>query len=364
VEEERSSPTYGTDAPLSPIRWYSRSAFEGFIAAAGEQRTRLKATIADAEERSGADLRRTMDGAGAPGVRARFDLAGRRVGPRDPQTDERPDASTSTTTTLPLVEVQRVVVELSETTRQLETTEGDLAARKDELADIRAALTRTEADLESNRAEFVKVQARVRSRAAAVYVQSGSRPLVPSVISNRQHLESGETYASAANAVDNALVDRLGEVRDALLRDRDERNSTRDELEQSIAELETLRDRLTALKTEQQALLDRWGAVPVMGTASLSAEQITAWFASTKIAPRLPPGLAVDDLARFDIEEGALAGAKGDVAFAQSIVETGSFTEFEGYNFSGIGVCDSCTGGYLFDAAKDGVRAQMQLLRS
>jgi Mannosyl-glycoprotein endo-beta-N-acetylglucosaminidase len=68
--------------------------------------------------------------------------------------------------------------------------------------------------------------------------------------------------------------------------------------------------------------------------------------------------------AELYVEEGALAGVKGDIAFAQSIIETGSFTEFHGFNFSGIGVCDSCTGGYLFGAARDGVRAQMQLLRS
>ena len=53
-----------------------------------------------------------------------------------------------------------------------------------------------------------------------------------------------------------------------------------------------------------------------------------------------------------------------NLAFAQSVVETASFSVAAGNNYSGMGVCDSCTGGYSFPTPLDGVRAQMQLLRN
>jgi hypothetical protein len=55
---------------------------------------------------------------------------------------------------------------------------------------------------------------------------------------------------------------------------------------------------------------------------------------------------------------------RGDLAFAQAIVETGGFRVAAGNNYSGIGVCDTCTGGYAFATPLDGVRAQIQLLRN
>src|SRR5947209_18071481 len=64
------------------------------------------------------------------------------------------------------------------------------------------------------------------------------------------------------------------------------------------------------------------------------------------------------------VEEGTAEHVRGDLAFAQAIVETGSFAVAAGNNFSGIGVCDSCTGGYAFPTPRDGVRAQIQLLRN
>jgi len=57
------------------------------------------------------------------------------------------------------------------------------------------------------------------------------------------------------------------------------------------------------------------------------------------------------------------------VAFAQSIVETGSFS-FPSYgqltaqdnNFAGIGACDTCASGWSFPDADTGVLGQLELL--
>ena len=62
---------------------------------------------------------------------------------------------------------------------------------------------------------------------------------------------------------------------------------------------------------------------------------------------------------------------RGDIAFAQSIVETAWFN-YPDYglvrpsdnNFAGIGACSSCGTGFGFTSALNGVRAQLQLLRN
>ncbi|HLY81744.1 MAG TPA: glucosaminidase domain-containing protein, partial [Acidimicrobiales bacterium] len=60
---------------------------------------------------------------------------------------------------------------------------------------------------------------------------------------------------------------------------------------------------------------------------------------------------------------------RSDVAFAQSVIETGYFAFPVGgqvagadNNFAGIGACDSCSHGWTFPDARTGVSAQIQLL--
>ena len=63
-------------------------------------------------------------------------------------------------------------------------------------------------------------------------------------------------------------------------------------------------------------------------------------------------------------------GVRADIAFAQSMLETGGFSFPAGgqvrgtdNNFAGMGACDSCNGGLRFPDARTGVRAQLQQLR-
>lgn len=62
------------------------------------------------------------------------------------------------------------------------------------------------------------------------------------------------------------------------------------------------------------------------------------------------PGTSVDQLAALYVREGQDEGVRGDVAFAQSIVETGFFgfpaggqVQAGDFNFAGIRACDSCS---------------------
>jgi hypothetical protein len=75
-------------------------------------------------------------------------------------------------------------------------------------------------------------------------------------------------------------------------------------------------------------------------------------------------GITIDELAAIYIQEGLAENVRGDLAFAQSIVETGSFTANGPNNFAGLGACDSCTSMTSFPTPRDGVRAQIQHLRN
>lgn len=108
--------------------------------------------------------------------------------------------------------------------------------------------------------------------------------------------------------------------------------------------------------------------VPVMGPCPrLTADLITWWFgASTRVPYNAT--VPVADLVRIFLEEGRAEGVRGDIAFAQSIVETGWFS-FPGRvpawanNFSGFGATDGSADYGIFPDARTGVRAQIQHLR-
>src|SRR5262249_5066824 len=159
-------------------------------------------------------------------------------------------------------------------------------------------------------------------RAVSVYVRAGSQPLVPALIDNSEDLSAGETYANAANSIDNTEIDAITRLEERLADDRAERVERRDELESREADLQQLESQLEGGLIEEQLLLEEWGAVPVMGASQLTADQIAGWFRSTGVRANLPASITVDDLAKLFVDEGALAGVKGDVAFAQSVIET------------------------------------------
>jgi hypothetical protein len=105
----------------------------------------------------------------------------------------------------------------------------------------------------------------------------------------------------------------------------------------------------------------------ILGPSVLSGGEMARWFASThrKAHTTVPmPQLANDYAAA-----GQQTHVRADLAFAQSVVETGFFSFPAGgqlvprdNNFAGIGACDTCAHGWTFPSALTGVTAQMQLL--
>jgi hypothetical protein len=98
-----------------------------------------------------------------------------------------------------------------------------------------------------------------------------------------------------------------------------------------------------------------------MGPATLTVDQMMAWFSAQSYHPRLGD-TSVAELAQIFLEEGGDENVRGDFAFAQAVVETGGFSAAPDDNYSGLGWCDTCAQGTTFPTPRDGVRAQIQLL--
>lgn len=105
---------------------------------------------------------------------------------------------------------------------------------------------------------------------------------------------------------------------------------------------------------------------PVLGKSRLTPEQIASWFARQGVTPTIVTPIL--DLARIFVDEGNAQNVRGDIAFAQSVLETGwfaysgSMVKATDNNYSGLGACDTCSRGAIFPTPADGVRAQIQHL--
>ena len=108
-------------------------------------------------------------------------------------------------------------------------------------------------------------------------------------------------------------------------------------------------------------------STPVMAPNRLSAGDLAGWYKSTGKTNHAT--VSVDTLASYFISEGGDEGVTGDVAFAQSMVETGYLAFSDRVppsynNFSGLGAVDGGSGAAQFPDARTGVRAQIQHLRA
>ena len=108
------------------------------------------------------------------------------------------------------------------------------------------------------------------------------------------------------------------------------------------------------------------GYTKIMGNAAATAEQMKAYLKAKN------PGAAqsVLDMVPLYLSEGRAEGVRGDIAFAQSCLETGNFT-FSGSavtlsqnNFCGMGVTANGMKGKFFDTSQLGIRAQVQHLKA
>ena len=122
--------------------------------------------------------------------------------------------------------------------------------------------------------------------------------------------------------------------------------------------------------TEAPDKPDTKGKTAIMGRAEATAAQMAAFCLSKNGSPRLP-SCTVEELASLFLTEGEAEGVRGDVAFAQSLHETGYFkyggiVTPEMNNFAGIGALNGNATGQAasFPDPRTGVRAQIQHLKA
>lgn len=104
----------------------------------------------------------------------------------------------------------------------------------------------------------------------------------------------------------------------------------------------------------------------IMGKSQASIEQMQAYI--KKVNPQVSD--SVTKMIPLYITEGSAEGVRGDIAFAQSCLETGNFTfnrsavTLDQNNFCGLGVNVTGKKGCSFKTAKEGIRAQIQHLQA
>jgi Mannosyl-glycoprotein endo-beta-N-acetylglucosaminidase len=243
----------------------------------------------------------------------------------------------------------------------------DLAAQLDRanarIADLDAQIAFTQQRLDETRAEITRYRNIVRERAAFIY-RHASAPQGIFDIPHIEQVSSGKHYAESATTADVGTIDdltRIANVIDANLHElqdtREGERVARDRVQSDKAALEAVTER-------QRKLLDEAGTITVMGDSTLTGEQIASWFESRGAHARLSGNTTISDLASLYVEEGAAEHVRGDIAFAQSILETGWFAHAVDNNYGGIGACDGCNGEIAFATPRDGVRGQIQMLRN
>ena len=141
------------------------------------------------------------------------------------------------------------------------------------------------------------------------------------------------------------------------------RADAQDRLERAVASRAQVRTaiRRAAVLPQPQGSL----TTPLLGLPRLTPADLASWFTATQ--HRAQTKVPIQFLAAWFIDEGRREGVRGDIAFAQAVLETGGFTNRDSVmvnNYAGIGHCDTCPAGYAFKTPQLGVRAQIQLLKS
>lgn len=112
------------------------------------------------------------------------------------------------------------------------------------------------------------------------------------------------------------------------------------------------------------------GLTPIMGSSVANAEQMRRYV--KKMNPEVED--SVIDMIPYYLSEGSAEGVRGDIAFAQSCLETGYFrfektgtgsaVTIDQNNFCGMGVTSLGIKGESFDTPQLGIRAQIQHLKA
>jgi hypothetical protein len=260
---------------------------------------------------------------------------------------------------------------------------GVAAAKKKEAAAQRQ-LKKLEATARRTQQRLDKTRALLRRAAAQAYIHAGNAQLMNAIsgyLNTTSAVEAGsqlhvigtfgsnqkqllDEYLALKRRVDRQLTQirevaarASAAVRAAVKHLTDVKKAISDSRTQIAVALAGIHDFQTAATSATS---------PILGPSRLTAKQMSDYIKAQNYHPNIT--VPIEMLAQIYLDEGARTGVRGDVAFAQSILETGGFanpgSSATNNNFAGIGWCDSCKHGIDFPDAKTGVRAQLQLLRT
>lgn len=256
---------------------------------------------------------------------------------------------------------------------KLQATQVDKAAREAELgaavqgvADAREQLAKAERSFGDYAVEafmYASGGAAPATQAISLYERKKSAQLVGSVREHQSEVIAQAREQLAAAEAEQTRRQGIVDQAAAVVTQQEA------QVQQAQRLLDVARDELgTALDEDLPVMFDkeadRW-KLTIMGSNVFTPEELAAWFEERGFESRA--AAPIEDLARFYIEEGAAEGVRGDMAFAQAVLETGSFSNQDTIlynNYAGIGHCDSCPTGFQFESPQMGVRGQVQHVKS
>ena len=130
--------------------------------------------------------------------------------------------------------------------------------------------------------------------------------------------------------------------------------------------MDGFRKEVTAAMNGSGSVPDTGGYTKIMGTAVATTAQMQAYI------KQVNPSVAqsVIDMIPLYLSEGKAEGVRGDIAFAQSCLETGNFgfsqsaVTLDQNNFAGMGVTQNGMKGLSFATPQLGIRCQIQHLKA
>jgi Mannosyl-glycoprotein endo-beta-N-acetylglucosaminidase len=286
----------------------------------------------------------------------------------------------------------RFVRERTQARRDISRAEAELSVATElqqgiqaQVDTLSAEMARLDVEAQAASAQVAAAQLRVAALAATAYKRAGGGQIDATIEAARSAqdvldlswsmriIEGSGDYALDVFLWHDTMLKGIVEHLAAVTQ---QRADAQDDLEAAIAheaDMRELRDSARArLAAAQDGIASfhraaRTAGSPILGPSLLSAGDLAAFVRARGGTPQL--SVSLEALAQIYIEESAAVGVRGDVAWAQSILETGwfefanSMVDPEDNNFAGVGACDTCKGGFSFPDARSGVRAQMQLLR-
>jgi hypothetical protein len=195
------------------------------------------------------------------------------------------------------------------------------------------------------------------------YVRTTSYSQAAAAALRTQRSAAEEEVVAASRKVEEATARRDGRRADL--------EAAEEDMRTAVATVEMVaadgRRRVEDAKSTGTALTRGSKGPAILGVSVVPAKYMAEF---VRLRGRPHPSVAVEALAEAYVAEGEAEGVTGDIAWVQSILETGwfnfggSMVRVSDHNYAGIGACDSCSSGHGYPTPELGVRAQIQLLRT